>query len=158
VNEHFRDLKIEMLPVDSLRPYRRNPRTHSHRQIQQIAASIQKFGFTNPVLIDEERRVIAGHGRIEAAKLLGISDTPTIRLEEMTEAQKRAYLLADNKLAENAGWDQELLALELADIAEIDNDFDLTLIGFETAEIDILLDSAKAHGPNERSRQRPRNR
>jgi DNA modification methylase len=149
VNEFLRDLKIETLPVDSLRPYGRNPRTHSAKQIQQIAASIEKFGFTNPILVDEEQRVIAGHGRIEAAKHLGITEVPTIRLEEMTQAQKRAYVLADNKLAENAGWDQELLALELADITKLESEFDLTVTGFETAEIDILLDAAQAHRPDE---------
>ena len=149
VNEYLRDLKIEKLPIGALKPYGRNPRTHSAKQIQQIAASIRKFGFNNPVLIDEERRVIAGHGRLEAAKLLGITEVPTIRLEDMTQAQKHAYVLADNKLAENAGWDREFLALELADITKLDSEFDLTLTGFETAEIDILLEAAQAHRPDE---------
>ena len=148
MNEFLRDLEVQKLPVDSLKPYGRNPRTHSAKQIQQIAASIKKFGFTNPILIDENRGVIAGHGRIEAAKLLGFTAVPTIRLEDMTQAQKRAYVLADNKLAENAGWDQELLALELADITKIESEFDLTVTGFETAEIDILLDPARAHRPD----------
>jgi len=139
----------QTLSVDSLRPYGRNPRTHSVKQIQQIAASIEKFGFTNPVLIDEERRVIAGHGRINAAKLLGITEVPTIRIEEMTQAQKCAYVLADNKLAENAGWDEELLALELADITKLDSEFDLTIIGLETAEIDILLGAAQLPRPDD---------
>jgi len=149
VKEHLRDLKIEKRSIASLKPYGRNPRTHSPKQIQQIAASIEKFGFTNPVLIDEDRRVIAGHGRIEAAKRLGITEVPTIRLDEMTEAQKRAYVLADNKLAESAGWDAELLALELADITKLDSEFDLTLTGFESAEIDILLEASQVHSADE---------
>jgi DNA modification methylase len=146
MNEYLRDLKIEKLAVASLKPYGRNPRTHSRGQVRQIAASIRKFGFANPILTDRDRCVIAGHGRIEAAKLLGITEVPTICLADMTEAQKHAYLLADNKLAENAGWDQELLALELAYIAELDLDFDLTVTGFETAEIDLLFEAERAQG------------
>ena len=130
---YLRNLKIEILPISSLKPCARNPRTHSPRQVRQIADSIQVFGFTNPVLIDDDGGVIAGHGRIKAAKLLGLEQLPTIRLADMTEVHRRAYILADNKLAENAGWDQELLALELAYISELDIEFDLTVTGFETA-------------------------
>lgn len=101
----------------SLKPHPSNPRTHSPKQIRQIAESIEKFGFVNPILTDSEGRVIAGHGRIEGAKLLGIEMLPTIPLADLTEAQIRAYVLADNKLAENAGWNAELLALELNYIA-----------------------------------------
>jgi ParB-like chromosome segregation protein Spo0J len=132
-------LKIEYLAVASLKPYGRNPRTHSRKQIEQIASSIQQFGFTLPILIDAEGRLIAGHARLEAARLLGLEYVPTIRLDYLSEPQKRAYLIADNKLAENAGWDHELLALELHCLSELDLDFDLTITGFETAEIDLLL-------------------
>src|SRR5262249_6361999 len=112
---------------------------HSAKQVGQIARSIEKFGFTNPILVDHNRGVVAGHGRILAAELLAISEVPTIRLDQMTETQKRAYIVADNGLAENAGWDRELLALELSYITELEIDFDLTITGFETAEIDLLL-------------------
>lgn len=135
----LRELKIEILPIADLKPYARNPRTHSRKQIQQIADAIREFGFTNPILIDEDGGVIAGHGRIEGARLLGIEHVPTIRLGHMSEAQKRAYVLADNKLAANAGWDHELLALEFQYLSELDLEFDLTVTGFETAEIDLLL-------------------
>jgi DNA modification methylase len=133
-------LKIEYQPLARLRPRERNPRTHSRKQLRQIARSIQRFGFTNPVLVDDGGGILAGHGRVEAAKLLGIAELPTVRLSEMSEAQKRAYVITDNKLAENAGWDRELLALELDYIAQLDVEFDLTLTGFEMAEIDLILD------------------
>ena len=126
-------LKVEMLSIGALRSYARNPRTHSPKQIRQIAESIRRFRFTNPILIDANRVVIAGHGRLEAAKLLGIRRVPTIRLDHMTEAEKRAYIIADNKLAENAGWDPELLALEFKYISELDVDLDLSVTGFEPA-------------------------
>jgi hypothetical protein len=105
------DLFTEYLPVTELRPFRRNAGTHSKKQIKQIAESIRIFGFTNPVLIDETRTVLAGHGRLAAAKLLGLKEVPCIRLTKMTAAQKQAYVIADNKLALNAGWDEEILAL-----------------------------------------------
>lgn len=136
----LRDLKAEHLPVSALKPHPRNPRTHSPKQIRQIAASIREFGFTNPILIDAGNRIIAGHGRVKAAKLLGMERVPAIRLEGMTEAQIRAYALADNKLALNAGYDDELLALELQYIHELEIDFNLEITGFETAEIDSLLE------------------
>ena len=138
------NLSIEVLPVASLKPYARNPHTHSAKQIRQIADSIRQFGFTNPILIDRDGGVVAGHGRIEATKLLGMQEVPTVRLDRMTEAQKRAYIIADNKLAENAGWDRELLALELQYISELEVDFDLTITGFEAAEIDVLLEEVNA--------------
>ncbi len=118
-------LKVETLPVEALRPYADNARTHSRKQIRQIAKSIERFGFCNPVLIDDRRGIIAGHGRVAAAKLLGISLVPTVRLSHLTEAQKRAYILADNRLAEKAGWDREILAIELQ--ALIDLDFEVEL-------------------------------
>lgn len=137
--KYLRNLRVESMPLASLKPQARNPRTHSPKQVRQIADSIRTFGFVNPILIDSDGGVIAGHGRIEAAKVLGIDAVPSIRLADMTEAQKRAYILADNKLAENAGWDNELLAIELNYIADLDIDFDLTITGFETAEIDLLM-------------------
>lgn len=142
--KQIHDLNVEVLPVASLKPYAHNPRIHSAKQLRQIADSIRRFGFTNPVLIDADRGVIAGHGRIAAARLLGIDSVPTIRLDQMTEAEKRAYVIADNKLAENAGWDRELLALELHYLSELKLDFELTITGFETAEIDLLIGEVEA--------------
>jgi DNA modification methylase len=135
----IRDLRIETLPVSTLKPYARNPRTHSKSQVRQIADSIREFGWTNPVLVDDANGVIAGHGRLEAARLLGLGVVPVIRLSAMTEAQKRAYVIADNRLAENAGWDRGLLALELQGVMEIDPIFDIALTGFEMGEIDVLI-------------------
>jgi ParB-like chromosome segregation protein Spo0J len=109
----LRNLRIDEVAIASLKAHPRNPRTHSPKQLRQIADSIRRFGFTNPILIDADDGLIAGHGRIEAAKLLGIATVPTIRLADLSEAEKRAYILADNRLAEIAGWDQELLALEM---------------------------------------------
>ena len=134
-------LAIKYHPLSDLKPHRRNPRTHSKHQIGQLAASIREFGFTNPILADAENRVIAGHGRLLAAEQLGLTEVPICRLEHLSEAQLRAYIIADNKLAENAGWDEELLSLELKYITELDLDFDLEITGFETAEIDILFDA-----------------
>lgn len=122
-------MQIEQINTAKLTPYARNSRTHSAEQITQIANSITEFGFTNPVLIDADGGIIAGHGRVMAAKQLGLEQVPCIRLGHLTEAQKRAYIIADNKLAENSGWDEELLALELQEIKELD--FDLELIGLE---------------------------
>jgi DNA modification methylase len=121
-----------------LRPQPNNPRTHTAKQIKQIAASIKEFGFVNPVLIDGANGIIAGHGRVEAAKLLGMDDIPTVRVDHLSPSQIRAYVIADNRLAENAGWDRKLLALELQEIS-VDLNFDVTVTGFETAEIDILV-------------------
>jgi DNA modification methylase len=129
---------------NQLQPHPNNARTHSKHQIRQIAESIRVFGFTNPVLIDSKNRIIAGHGRVEAAKSLGMAEVPTIRLDQMTEEQIRAYVIADNKLAENAGWDEATLADELQYLLTLDNlDFDVTITGFEIAEIDVLLEGAK---------------
>jgi DNA modification methylase len=135
--EHLHD--IEYRKISALTLYKNNPRTHSKKQIQQISKSIKEFGFTNPILIDSKNQVIAGHGRIEAAKNLGMEQVPTLQLSHMTQAQKHAYIIADNKLAENAGWDTELLASELKYINDLDIDFDLSVLGFETPELDILL-------------------
>jgi ParB-like chromosome segregation protein Spo0J len=149
------NLKIELKPLAGLKPSARSRRTHSARQLRQIADSIRQFGFTNPVLIDAEDSVLAGHGRIEAARLLGFECVPTIRLDQMSQAQKRAYLLADNKLAENAGWDRQLLALELQYLSELEVDFDLTTIGFETADIDLLIGELEPGGTAERADELP---
>jgi DNA modification methylase len=133
-------MQIEFMRVRELRPHANNARTHSRKQIKQIARSIEKFGFCNPVLIDDNRQIIAGHGRVKAAELLGLEAIPTCRLSHLSEAEKRAYILADNKLAEKAGWDKELLAIELRGLIELD--FDIELTGFETAEIDLILEEA----------------
>ncbi|MBL8882405.1 MAG: ParB N-terminal domain-containing protein [Hyphomicrobium sp.] len=135
-------LTVTNLAVGSLRPYDRNARTHSPKQISQIAASIKAFGFNNPVLIDKDGGIIAGHGRVEAAKALGQKTVPCVRLEHLDDAQKRAYILADNKLAEKAGWDPEILKIELQHLTSLDLDFDVTVTGFEMAEIDVLLSDA----------------
>ncbi|MER8848552.1 site-specific DNA-methyltransferase [Mesorhizobium australicum] len=132
---------IEMQPVAVLRPYAGNARTHSKKQVRQIAESMSRFGFTNPVLVSDTGEIIAGHGRVMAAKELGIAAVPTLRLSHLSAEERRAYVLADNKLALNAGWDIEILAIELQ--ALIDIEFDLTLTGFSLAEIDLTLDQAK---------------
>lgn len=133
-------LKISYRKVDDLKPYTGNARTHSQKQIAQIAASIRQFGFVNPVLIDDKDGVIAGHGRVAAARIVGLSDIPVIQLAHLTEAERQAYVIADNRLAELAGWDRDILAIELQTLSEMDIDFDLEITGFETAEIDLLLD------------------
>jgi hypothetical protein len=134
-------MKIEQLPTADLIPYARNSRTHSDQQIAQVAASIREFGFTNPVLIDSEDGIIAGHGRVMAARKLGLAEVPCIRLGHLTETQKRAYIIADNKLALNAGWDEEMLGLELAELREAD--FDLDLIGFDASQIEDALNPSE---------------
>ncbi|WP_308515740.1 DNA methyltransferase [Sphingomonas flavescens] len=138
-------VKIIDRPLDGLRPYARNARTHSKAQLRQIAASIERFGFTNPVLVSDDGEIIAGHGRVEAAKSLGWKSVPTIALSHLSEADRRAYVLADNKLALNAGWDKEILAIELQ--ALVDLEFDVEVTGFSLAEIDLLLDEASESDP-----------
>jgi DNA modification methylase len=132
--------------ISSLRPYARNARTHSRKQVKQIAASIERFGFTNPVLVSDEGEIIAGHGRVEAAKLLGMRAVPTLALSHLSEAERRAYVLADNKLALNAGWDKEILAIELQ--ALVDLKFDVEVTGFSLAETDLVLDEAGEADPD----------
>jgi DNA modification methylase len=134
-------MQTEDLPVDSLRPNSRNARTHSKKQIRQIAASIKRFGFNNPILIDDDNQIVAGHGRAEAAKLLGIATVPTLRLSHLGDAERRAYIIADNRLAELAGWDRQILAIELQ--ALVDLDFEVELTGFETGAVDFILDEAR---------------
>jgi ParB-like chromosome segregation protein Spo0J len=138
-------MAIETMPIDQLQPYARNARTHSRKQIGQIARSIERFGFTNPVLISDDNEIIAGHGRVEAARHLGWRTVPTLRLSQLGRAERRAYVLADNKLAQNAGWDRELLALELQGL--IDLKFEVELTGFSLAEIDLVLDEASESAP-----------
>jgi ParB-like chromosome segregation protein Spo0J len=127
--------RLQMWPVERLRPYERNARTHSPEQVQQIAASIQEFGFTAPILVDSDDGILAGHGRLEAARLLGLPKVPVVVLDHLTPEQRRAYVIADNKLAENAGWDLDLLALELEAI-----EIDPAVLGFGEADLARLHD------------------
>lgn len=127
---------VERRAADSLIPYARNARTHSEEQVAQIAASIREWGFTNPVLVDEDSTIIAGHGRVLAAQKLGLPEVPVMVARGWTEAQRRAYVLADNKLALNAGWDVELLRVEFADLGDLGVDLELT--GFSLAEVETF--------------------
>jgi DNA modification methylase len=131
------DLHIERWPLDRLIPYARNPRTHTEEQVAQIAASIAEFGFVNPVLVGADGVIIAGHARVMAARKLGLSEVPVIVLDHLSQAQRRALVIADNRLAQNAGWDEEMLRVELEALRE--DDFSLDLLGFEDAEIEALL-------------------
>jgi ParB-like chromosome segregation protein Spo0J len=121
-------MQIETLAIETLKPYAQNARTHSKRQIAQIARSIRRFGFCNPVLVDDANQIMAGHGRVSAAKTLGIEQVPIVRLSHLSDAEKRAYILADNRLAEKAGWDREILAIELQALVSLD--FEVELTGF----------------------------
>ena len=133
--------RFEKVNIDRLVPYARNARTHSKEQILQLRASLREFGFVNPVIVDKDLNVIAGHGRILAAKEEGITEVPCVFAEHLTEAQKRAYIIADNRLALNAGWDAEMLSVELADLQAAD--FDVSLLGFDDAELNKLLGGAE---------------
>ena len=137
-------MQIKKIPVEKLIPYVRNSRTHSDAQVAQIAASIKEFGWTNPILVDGENGIIAGHGRLLAARKLGAKEVPVIELSHLTESQKRAYVIADNQLAMNAGWDTAMLTLELADLKE--SEFDLDLIGFDAKELEKLLEPEQVDG------------
>ena len=136
---HSQPSQIQLRPVRELKPRPGNPRAHSRAQIRQIARSIEEFGFNCPILIDKDDQIVAGHGRFEAARELGLSRVPTIRLEHLTEAQARAFMLADNRLAERSTWDRELLGKELEFLTSLDLEFDVTTTGFSTGEIDVLL-------------------
>ncbi|MEI2807027.1 MAG: ParB N-terminal domain-containing protein [Albidovulum sp.] len=149
-----RPLALDYRPIGDLIPYARNARTHSEAQVALIAGSIREYGFTNPVLVDGGNGIIAGHGRVLAARKLGLEVVPVIELAHLSEAQKRAYVLADNKLAEQAGWDKDLLALELGDLREMA--VDLASLGFETGELDALL-NAGASVPSVTIPEPPRN-
>ncbi len=142
-NEICSELAVVYQEIQHLVPYARNARTHSTRQIRQIADSISAFGFTNPVLVDRSATIVAGHGRVQAAKLLGLKRVPTICLDSLNEDQIRAYIIADNKLAEKAGWDNSILAIELQHLTSIDLGFDVALTGFEIGEIDLILQESK---------------
>jgi DNA modification methylase len=131
-------MQIQQIPLEQLIPYVNNSRTHSDEQVAQIAASIKEFGFNNPVLVDKDNGIIAGHGRVQAARRLGLTEVPCVRLEHLTETQRKAYIIADNRLALNAGWDNELLTIELNDL--LADNFALELLGFDPAELKDLLD------------------
>jgi ParB-like chromosome segregation protein Spo0J len=135
-------LAVIYRPVGDLIPDPRNARTHPKRQIDQIRTSIEAFGFTNPILADPEGHIIAGHGRLQAARLMGLAELPVITLSGLSETQKRTLLIADNKIALNASWDLEILQLELGELGSIDVDIDITLTGFSTGEIDVILTPA----------------
>jgi hypothetical protein len=132
--------RLLRLSPDALQPYPRNARTHSKKQIHQIAESIRRFGFTNPVLLDDGNMILAGHARVAAAGELGLQSVPCLRLSTLSEAEKRAYILADNKLAQNAGWNEDLLAGELEYLVTQCEEIDIDLTGFSIAEVDQLLD------------------
>src|SRR5712692_6039400 len=134
-------LAVTYRPVGELSPDPRNARTHPKRQIDQIRASIEAFGFTNPILADPEGHIIAGHGRLQAARAMGLTELPVITLSGLSEVQKRSLRIADNKIALNAGWDLEILQLELSELASLDVDIDPTLTGFSAGEIDVILTS-----------------
>jgi DNA modification methylase len=146
-------LALDYRPIASLVPYVRNARTHSEAQVALIAGSIREFGFTNPVLVDGDNGIIAGHGRVLAARKLGMPSVPVIELAHLSESQRKAYILADNRLAEQAGWDRELLALEVADLSELG--VDIASLGFEAAEIDALLRAAEADPREEETPEPP---
>ncbi len=131
-------LNMTYRSINDLKPSPGNPRTHSNKQLKQIERSIKEFGFINPVLVDGDDRIVAGHGRVQAAKAVGLSEVPVVCVAHLTPVQARAYLIADNKLAENAGWDEELLAIELKELS-YNCDFELTYTGFETPELDAFL-------------------
>ena len=143
-----KSLAIKYKDPRKLKPRPKNPRTHTPRQIKQIAASITEFGFINPVLVDAADGIVAGHARVDASILLGMTDVPTVRVDHLSPAQIRAYVIADNRLAENAGWDRDLLALELQELS-VQLNFDVTVTGFEMAEIDLIIGEAGQGEPDE---------
>jgi len=133
------DLEVKYLSINDLVPYANNPRTHTDNQVNQVASSIKEFGFNNPILIDEGKGVIAGHGRLAAAKKLGLETVPTITLAGLTEAQRKAYVIADNKLTENSRWDYDLLSIEIERLKELD--FELSELGFSEVELEGICNS-----------------
>jgi len=136
---HMKDFpEAKVVSTDSLIPYAMNSRTHSDKQVDQIAASIKEFGFLNPVIVDGENGIIAGHGRVMAAKKLGMAELPVVEAKHLTEAQKKAYVIADNRLALNSGWDDELLKTEINNLHT--DDFDVELLGFDAQELAIMFD------------------
>lgn len=144
-------LKISYLSPDRIRPYKNNPKIHKDKQVAQISSSIREFMFTNPILLDEQYEILAGHGRYMAAKELKLESVPCIILDHLSSEQKRAYRIADNKLTELGKWDEDLLALEFSDLSNLDLGFDLSITGFETTEIDLLIDgSSKAESEDDK--------
>ena len=141
--------RIETVALECITPNPRNARTHSKRQIKLIADSLRTFGFVNPILIDKNAMIIAGHGRIAAAKRLGMTEVPALRIEHLSDDKKRAYVLADNQLAARAGWDDEILAIELQHLTEVAIDFDVTVTGFEMPVIDLIIEKARAPKPED---------
>jgi DNA modification methylase len=137
-------LAIEYRSVDELKPASRNARRHSKKQIVKIAASIRQFGFVNPLLVDEHGEIVVGHGRLEAAKMVGMTEVPTVRLAHLNAEEKRAYLIADNRLAELAGWDREILTIEYRELLQLDLNFNIEVAGFDTVDIDLLIDPPPA--------------
>lgn len=137
------ELTVLYQSISALKPFPRNSRTHSKQQIQKIVDSIKAFGFTNPVLIDHENRIVAGAGRVAAVQLLGMDQVPTIRLEGLSPDQIRAYAISDNRLAQKAGWDKTALAIELQHLTTVDLDFDITVTGFEAPEINLIFEEPK---------------
>ena len=143
------NLKVNQVELKNISTYKNNARMHDKKQIDQIARSIKAFGFNNPILIDENNIIIAGHARFEAAKTIGIKAVPAITLKHLSEKEKKAYILADNKLAEKSKWNKELLKIEFENLIELDLDFDLGLTGFETPELDLILHSPEDNGKAE---------
>ncbi|MDD5022028.1 MAG: ParB/Srx family N-terminal domain-containing protein [Endomicrobiaceae bacterium] len=136
---NINNLSVEYVDVSVIKQYKNNPKVHNNKQVEQIINSIKAFNFNNPILIDEKNEIIAGHGRLLAAHHLQMGTVPVIRLTHLTEAQKRAYRIADNKLTENGAWDINLLTLEFSELEKLDLDFELDLTGFDNIEIDNLL-------------------
>ncbi len=149
VTPNKRDLLIEYIDIANLRPDLQNPRVHSDKQVRQIARSIESFGFNVPVLIDTDLQVIAGHGRLLAAKFLKMTKVPAIRIKHLSEAQRRAFLIADNRLTEKSTWDERLLAEQFEILSTLDLDFSLDITGFEIAEIDTTIESLVPAGSGE---------
>lgn len=141
------NLAVKLVPIGALSERPRNPRTHSKRQVQQIARCIEQFGFNVPILVDCANQIIAGHGRLAAARLLGMESVPVIPIEHLSAEQTRAFLIADNRLSERAGWDTAMLAVELQDLITIDPTFDVTVTGFEIPEVDSIIEQASGPKP-----------
>lgn len=140
---------ITLTPTNQLKPHPRNARKHSKAQVRQIAESIREFGFTNPVLIDKDNVILAGHGRVEAAKMIDLKEVPTLCIEHLSEAQKRSYIIADNRIAEKAEWDKDILALEFQELMEIEAEFSLDITGFSLPEIDLMVHDLDGRDPDE---------
>jgi hypothetical protein len=149
-SESFADRQIERVPLKSFKKSPRNARTHSKRQIEQVADSMRRFGVVNPLIVDRHNRLVAGHARLEAARSIGLRAVPVIRVTDLTEIQLRAYMLADNRIAQNAGWDRELLSVELTElqIALPEIGLDLSITGFEPDEVDSIISDFSDGSPD----------